>query len=250
MSTVTVDLPLTAPANLRDLAGIPIAGGELRPGFAIRADDLSTIDEATASDLVDGGLAAVIDLRSHREVTFTGRGPLASLPVTFHHLPFITDVAEGAEDALDQAGYGTMYIRMFDSIAPRIVQALAIIATSTGATAFHCAAGQDRTGVLAASLLTVLGAERDDVVADYARTGENQTAIFSRLAPVMGPLMGDGGFDLDEAARRATAKRFSSVPLDSLFDHLESEHGGMLQALRAAGLGDGLVQALRKRAVA
>lgn len=249
MTTATAELPLTAPANLRDLAGIRIAGGELRPGFAIRADDLSTIDEATAADLVDGGLSSVVDLRSHREVSFTGRGPLASLPVTFHHVPFITDVAEAADDALDQAGYGTMYIRMFESIAPRIVQALAIVATSPGATAFHCAAGQDRTGVLSASLLTVLGADREDVMADYVRTGENQQAIFRRLAPVMGPLFG-GGLDLEEAARRATAQQFSPLPMESLFDHLDAAKGGMLEALRAAGLSDGLVLALRGRALA
>ena len=38
----TIDIELSAPVNLRDLGGIPIAGGVLRSGFAIRTDDLST----------------------------------------------------------------------------------------------------------------------------------------------------------------------------------------------------------------
>ena len=49
-------LALSAPVNMRDLAGIPIAGGEIRPGFAIRVDDLAICDVDTAD-------ALVVDLR-------------------------------------------------------------------------------------------------------------------------------------------------------------------------------------------
>src|SRR5262249_9179809 len=37
---------------------------------------------------------------------------------------------------------------------------------------FHCAAGKDRTGILAGLLLSSLGVPDDVVVADYALTGE------------------------------------------------------------------------------
>ena len=37
---------------------------------------------------------------------------------------------------------------------------------------FHCAAGKDRTGILAGLLLSSLGVSDDDVVADYALTAE------------------------------------------------------------------------------
>ncbi|MGO2762364.1 MAG: tyrosine-protein phosphatase, partial [Microbacterium gubbeenense] len=56
----TIDLPLSAPVNLRDLGGIPVAGGSVREGFAIRADDLSIIDLETASSLVADGLTTII----------------------------------------------------------------------------------------------------------------------------------------------------------------------------------------------
>lgn len=36
-----------------------------------------------------------------------------------------------------------------------------------GAVLFHCTAGKDRTGVLAAVLLYLLGAEAEDIIADY-----------------------------------------------------------------------------------
>ncbi|WP_114855784.1 tyrosine-protein phosphatase [Brachybacterium sp. YJGR34] len=250
MTTLLTELPLSAPVNLRDLAGIPVSGGVMRAGFAIRTDDLSTVDPDTAADLVDGGLSAVIDLRSAAEVGLTGRGPLAALPVTYHHVPFLTSIGEATQDVLDQSTFERMYVGMVERAAPRIVQALAIMATATGATAFHCAAGQDRTGVLAALLLKVLGAEDEVIVADYARTGENSTAIMERLRPVMQPLLAAHGVDLEAAAQVAGRSQFSPAPMEGLLAHLERTFADPLEPLRAAGLTPGLVDALRERAVA
>ncbi|NHI15972.1 tyrosine-protein phosphatase [Microbacterium excoecariae] len=250
MSIDVLDLPLSAPVNLRDLGGIPMAGGTVRTGFAIRTDDLATVDPATAADLVDGGLAAVIDLRSHQETAFTGRGALAEQPVTYHHLPFMASVGDAGSsaEAFDQASFGQMYIRMYEQAAPRIVASLAVIATAPGATAFHCAAGQDRTGVLAASLLLALGAPHEAIVADYARTGENSPRIMQRLAPVMGPIMAQHGYDLTDAAKAATRAEFSPEPMRQLLAHLENGYADPLVPLREAGLTDGLVATLRERA--
>src|SRR5699024_6798961 len=223
MTRDTIDLPLTAPVNLRDLGGIPVAGGSVRPGFAIRTDDLSTADADSASDLVESGLTSIIDLRSHAEANFTGRGPFGSMPVTYHHVPFLAALEDAEEDVVDQSSFERLYVGMFDGAAPRIVQARAIMASSPGATAFHCAAGQDRTGVLAASLLLALGASHEDVVADYTRTGQNSTAIIERLAPVMGPLMAERGVDLEEAAKAASREEFSPAPMEGLLAHLTQD---------------------------
>lgn len=282
-ATTPADLPLSAPVNLRDLGGVPVAGGTVREGFAIRADDLAIVTEADAQRLVDGGLRAVVDLRSGDEVGLTGRGPLGAQPtVTYHHVPFLANIGQAADgsagagrtaaadaaggagvaggagrlpdgtaaaDLLDQSRFGRMYLRMYEDAAPQIVTALAIIAHAPGAVAFHCAAGQDRTGVLAASLLLALGAQEDDIVADYARTGESSAAIMVRIAPLMEPLMRRFGLDLDEAARAAVRTEFSEVPMRELLAALTERHGDPLAPLRAAGLTDGLVARLRERAL-
>ncbi|MFE6646537.1 tyrosine-protein phosphatase [Nocardioides sp. NPDC057772] len=252
--TLTDDgLELSAPVNLRDMGGIPIAGGTLRDGLVIRADDLALADEASASRLVDGGLAAVIDLRSAGEFANTGRGPLGRMRVTYHHLPFMDAVDSSAQvpgsDLLDQSTFAAMYIRMYEAAAARIVTSLAVIATAPGATAFHCAAGQDRTGVLAASLLLALGAEHDAIVDDYARTGANSSAIMARLAPVMGPMMAALGIELDEAARASMRKEFSPEPMKGLLHHLSASYRDPLEPLRRAGLNDAIVAMLRERAL-
>lgn len=245
-------IPLSPPVNLRDLCGIPVIGGAVRPGFAVRADDLSTVTEEVARDLVAGGLRAVIDLRSADELAVTGRGPIGAQPgVSYHHVPFMANLDQAANGAgaLDQRSFGQMYVRMVESAATQIVTALAIMAYAPGTTAFHCAAGQDRTGVLAASLLLTLGAGEEDIVADYARTGPNSAAIHERIAPVILPLMRRFGLDLDEAARAAVRHEFSPEPMKFLLDSLVSRHGDPLAPLRGAGLTDGLVARLRERAV-
>jgi len=266
LTDIPVDAPatltLSAPVNLRDLGGIPVDGGTVRTGFALRADDLATVTPDAADALVAGGLRAVIDLRSADELAITGRGPLGAQPaVTYHHVPFMANIGQAADDSehfpdgtpaadmIDQSRFGRMYLRMYEGAAPQIVTSLAIIAFAPGAVAFHCAAGQDRTGVLAASLLLALGAEQDDIVADYARTGENSAAIMARIAPMMQPLMRKFGFDLDEAARAAVRTEFSPEPMHELFAALTERHGDPLAPLRAAGLTDGLVARLRERAL-
>ena len=81
MTIADIDLVLSAPVNLRDLGGIPIDGGVLREGLAIRTDDLAYVTTDVAAQLVAAGLTAIIDLRSPLEVSVTGRGPLAEYPV-------------------------------------------------------------------------------------------------------------------------------------------------------------------------
>ncbi|MDT0276258.1 tyrosine-protein phosphatase [Blastococcus goldschmidtiae] len=246
--------PLSAPVNLRHLGGVEIPGGTIRDDFVIRADDLSLADEDSATRLVQSGVATVIDLRSAAEVGATGRGPLGRMPVAYHHLPFLGSIGSAglpaASDVFDQSRFEAMYIRMYEEAAPRIVTALAVIATAPGTTAFHCAAGQDRTGVLAASLLLALGAEHEAIVEDYARTAVNSQAVMDRIAPVMTSFLAELGIDLDQAARAAMRTEFSPAPMQGLLRHLSSTYADPLAPLRAAGLTDGLVAMLRERALA
>lgn len=260
----SIEITLSAPANLRDLGGIPVAGGKLRPGLAIRADDLATITEAAAAALVRDGLSAVIDLRSELELGITGRGPLEGYPVAHHHLPLIANVGSTMPkevSLLDHAHMGAMYTQMVANAAPQLVSALEIIAAAPGATAFHCAAGRDRTGVLAAMLLLVLGANDDEIVFDYARTGANMPAIMQRTRPVMQAMFAalDISFDPESSAVGGTDSddresmgglldEGMDVSMRMLLDALREQHGDPLAPLRAAGLSDATVRRLRERA--
>lgn len=250
MTIALAPVTLSAPVNLRDLGGLPAGGSRVRSGFAVRADDLSIVTDEVADRLVADGLRAVIDLRSADEVGFTGRGPLGTRSaVSYHHVPLMADIgqADAGKVPLSQATFGELYVRMYETASAQLVTALAIIAHAPGTAAFHCAAGQDRTGVLAATLLLTLGADTETIVTDYGRTGQNSAAIMTRIAPIMAPLMAKYGFDLDEAARAATRKTFSEAPIREFIEVQVARHGDPLTPLRAAGLTDGLIAQLRYR---
>lgn len=248
----TLEITLSTPVNLRDLGGISVAGGTVRPGVAIRTDDLAYVTHEYADRLAADGLTAIIDLRSPREVAVTGRGPLADRAVSYHHLPLIADVAESMADdapALGHETMGAMYVGMVEKAAAQLVTALNIIAYTPGAAAFHCAAGRDRTGVLAAMLLLVLGAEDDEIVADYARTGDNMHDIMARTRPVMSAMWQTLGFDMDEHDTSALLEGSMEVSMRMLLATLRERHGDALGPLRAAGLSDDTIARLRDKAL-
>lgn len=248
-----IDAPLitlSAPVNLRDLGGIAVAGGVLRERLAIRTDDLALVTEEVADELVTGGLTSIIDLRSNAEVALSGRGPLGSRAVAYHHIALMTDVGESMREhpMFTHESMGASYVAMVDTAAPQLVTALNVIAYSPGTTAFHCAAGRDRTGVLAAMLLLVLGASDDDIVTDYARTDANMPAIMQRTSGVMGPLWAKLGFD-EERMRSALPAGEMAVSMRILLSTLRERHGDPLAPLRAAGLSDDTISRLRERAL-
>ena len=249
-----LEIELSAPVNLRDLGGIPIPGGVLREGLALRADDLSVITDDDARRLVEGGLTAVIDLRTNEEVAVTGRGPLARHAVAYHHLPLIESISAGMPEdggrVIEHVAMGHMYARMVEAAAPQLVTALNIIALAPGATAFHCAAGRDRTGVLAAALLLALGADDDAIVADYARTDPNMAAIMQRMQPTMGALMAKLGFDLGAMSAVTLSEEPMDISMRTMLELVRERHGDALAPLRAAGLGEETIARLRARAVA
>lgn len=249
---MTPQQPLSAPVNVRDLGGIRVSGGRVRSAVVLRADDLSLVREQDADRLVAAGLTSVIDLRTTAEVHHTGRGVLAGRRVSYHHLSLMTglgDRGEGAGvDPRDPVAMGGLYAAIYRAAAGRLVTSLAIIATSPGTTAFHCAAGKDRTGVLAAALLLALGADDSLIVEDYAITGTNAAAIRERLRPVLAPVLAQSGVRGSVVAA-AQDSHFTPVPMEVMLTSLREQHGDPLVPLRAAGLSDALLSLLHARAV-
>lgn len=252
INPAAIDIQLSPLVNRRDLGGIPINGGALRAGLAIRTDDLALITAQCAEDLVADGLAAVIDLRSPLEVAITGRGVLSGHPVAYHHLPLIADIGDSMSRdnlVIEHETMGRMYVGMVESAAPQLVTALNVIAYAPGATAFHCAAGRDRTGVLAAILLLILGADDDAIIADYARSGPNMDAIIARTRPVTGVILARLGFNLDGMAAVTVEDSPMDIAMRITLDVLRERHGDALAPLRAAGLSDDTIARLRERAL-
>lgn len=167
MTDVTKNtLELRPLVNFRDLGGLPVIGGHVKPHLVARADDLSFIDEEGARAIIDCGANLILDLRSSQEATHTGRGPLRASDVTYLHQPLTDNVAmrgagifenivSGNIDPAQSAELmGQWYASLVETQGENIRIGLQAIADNDGATIFHCVAGKDRTGIFAASLLS------------------------------------------------------------------------------------------------
>ena len=187
-------IQLAGACNVRDLGGLPLRdGGVTRSGVVLRADALDglTADDVTA--LADAfGLRHVIDLRSDGERVERGRGLLGDRVVAYTEVEVVPSDALGARQAAREERFANGdepasimadgYMHLLELGGPAFAQAVNALAEEGGTPAlFHCSAGKDRTGVLAALLLDVAGVEHDAIVADYALTTERVDAVFARL---------------------------------------------------------------------
>ncbi|HEY4333431.1 MAG TPA: tyrosine-protein phosphatase, partial [Ilumatobacteraceae bacterium] len=162
--------------NFRDLGGYPAAHGVTKWQTVYRADGLGRLSPADIAILRARGLRSVIDLRTETELSERGRYPVDQHDVTFHHLP-VLDKTWAAEDLPDVRTEGDFlmwaYRDMLRVGGDKLGQAMRVIATA-GSTplVFHCAAGKDRTGLLAALTLAVIGVSDEFIAADYGKTAE------------------------------------------------------------------------------
>jgi protein tyrosine/serine phosphatase len=160
--------------NFRDLGGLATVDGRVtRRGVLFRSSALEELSERDVRLLIaDIGLRTVIDLRSadDREIA----QPLLDTPVRYINLPIsrggpTTSLERpmGADGRVDMPRIYRMYI---ETSAPSITGIIAELTSGATPALFHCAAGKDRTGVVAAIVLSAVGVTRDAVIADFMKT--------------------------------------------------------------------------------
>jgi hypothetical protein len=167
--------------NFRDLGGYRTVDGRVtRWRRLFRADGLDALEDGDREALAGLGIRTVIDLRTDMEATrrlTTEPGEddapraVGTFPgATYHHLP-LTEVLPGEEDAPhweDPRFVSERYGGMLRDGSASVVHALRLLSSSDRLPAvFHCSVGKDRTGVLAAVVLGLLGVPDDVIVDDY-----------------------------------------------------------------------------------
>ncbi|WP_030243250.1 tyrosine-protein phosphatase [Streptomyces sp. NRRL S-350] len=160
--------------NFRDLGGRPAAGGRsVRWGLLYRSDSLGKItSDADLDRLRALGVRTVIDLRYPWEIAAKGRVPhfegLEYHNLSIEHRPY--DQA-AIDPELDPWRYlADRFAEVAEDGVKEIRRTLDVIADAEAPVVFHCASGKDRTGLIAALLLTLLGVAEDDIAADFALT--------------------------------------------------------------------------------
>lgn len=230
--------------NFRDVGGLPAASGETRSRVLYRSGSLAHLGDEGRATITSLRLRRVIDLRDNAEVD---RQPSLIDGIDVERLSLPVFLGSSASFFDEDLSLTDMYRTIVTDSRDRVVSVVRGIVQDQPVLV-HCTAGKDRTGVLAASLLLCLGATDADIVADYGRSGPNIDAIHERTRPVMSVLMAQIGIDLDAAARAAADdKPFDEYAMAQMLDVLRKRHGDPLVPLRAAGLSDALIAALREK---
>jgi hypothetical protein len=157
--------------NLRDLGGLPVTGGgRTRPRRLFRSGTLWFATMADCTVLAGFEFDSCIDLRLPQEELHEDDWLCELLDLRYYHLP-VTVPDDPKRVTLVHTGGPDHYLTLLESNAALYVRALEIISDDDNhPLLFHCAAGLDRTGVLAALVLSCLDVEADaDLAEDDAR---------------------------------------------------------------------------------
>jgi protein-tyrosine phosphatase len=227
--------------NVRDLGGYRTANGDrVITGVVYRADSLGKLRGADWEKFLGLGVQTVIDLRYPWEIESKGQVPEAArfryYNLSIEHRPY--DQAT-IDPELDPWRFlADRFAEVIEDGAVEIRQVIEHLATAPGPVVFHCTSGKDRTGLIAALTLTLLGVPRPEVLADFALTElatERLVADWRAANPERELLWPSYG--------RAPATIMELVLAD-----LEARYGSVEGYLKnTAGLSDDTVVQLRKR---
>ncbi len=159
-------------SNFRDVGGVRTADGSVvRTGVLYRAAYLTGVSEEGLAHLGDLGIRTVIDMRRADEVTTAGRLPDVEGRRYWNVPPMHAMwVHHPGDELVGAARYlADRYLDLARDGGAEYATMLRMIGTEENAPVLvHCYAGKDRTGVLVALALALVGVADVDIAHDYA----------------------------------------------------------------------------------
>lgn len=235
-------LPLEGTYNFRDLGGYPtVDGRSTRWGRIFRSDALHELTLADQDHLGRIGLATVVDLRAPDEADRVGRWPALHESLRYVNLPVIPPSSKDdpTVPTAERDGRAERYLWYLEAGAPAVVGAVELIASAENLPlVFHCAAGKDRTGIVAAMTLAAIGVTREAIVADYAATAAAMERIIARLR-------GHPVYRRGIESVRVEDHYPDGEVMDRFLDGLDAKHGGAETWLCSVGMDPEALERLR-----
>lgn len=230
--------------NIRDLGGYPTQDGRVtRWHTLIRSGGLDRITPAGQQRLIDYGVKTVIDLRDDLEIH--------DYPDVFAHVDNAIGVGsvnlplsrDGFASSSTYTHLGELYVQYLSAFQDNIAKIVAAISAGEPAVLFHCAVGKDRTGLISALLLDLVGVPEQIIADDYAMTTQH-------IAPVVAQWRANArqnGHDLDRFERDVASEADSMLYLLNILD---TKYGGAASYLRSCGVTDEQLLHLQTRLLA
>lgn len=227
--------------NFRDLGGYRAAGGRrVRRGRVYRSDALHRLTAADVRTVAALGIVSVVDLRAPDEVAHVGTGRIADLGAAYHNLPTRPAVLGADAPPGTVASAPERYLGYLAEGPGCFTGVVELLADPVAAPAvFFCNAGKDRTGVVAAMVLGLLGVDDEDIATDYARTQAALDAIRAASRQE---------YPADVAAWRNLSPDMAHARAETMLAFLallRERLGGWDGYLRGLGVGQGTVDRMR-----
>ncbi len=233
------DRQLSIPAllNARDLGGHPTTDGSTtRWRSLLRSDDLAQLTPAGLQAIVDYGVETVLDLRWEEEIALNPSPVTAELPnLTYRNISLLGPSASQWRDLsqdCEKEQWKCVVLQRARAELKDVLQAIA--ASPPGPLLFHCVAGKDRTGLIAALMLALADVEPESIACDYvASTTRLSDAYLKRYS------------DADPEAV-LEAVRCPAQGVHNMLEYLE-EQGGIRAYFAGIGLSPAEIESLRRR---
>jgi protein-tyrosine phosphatase len=257
MTSETLDpnrhIPLVSVQNLRDLGGYSTTDGRTtRWRRFVRCAGLWNLTDADQQEMLNYGIGAVVDLRSQLDIEKWPNSFAYLEDIAYHHHDLWGDrVADfkSAKSSLTQAEkmadlYRLGFVRC-EGIIGEIMGTLAD--AGDHASLFHCGAGKDRTGMIAALLLGIARVPHQTIAADYGLTDlylPDPKRDHENPDPMFIPGQEDAIRDPDRAP--LPLYMFSCLPGTMLLalEFLDENYGGVDGYVRKIGLSDAQIDRL------
>lgn len=242
------ELKVEGTYNMRDLGGYITKDDDIvKHKTLIRSGNLDKLPETSQNTLLDYGIQTIIDVRDEWEAENYPNPFVSYDEVKYYNLPLIGDALSNDEgfqvDTRDYVHLNELYIKYIDRCQPQIGQIISTVSDSEMGIVIHCHAGKDRTGIIVALILSVIGIKDDEIANDYALSNQNIQHLISEWRAYEK----SKGYDMEQFERNN-----SSLPetIIETLGHIRENYGSVGDYLRRCGLSKEQLSCLKDKFLA